>query len=331
MRRVSGLFDSLCEPAALERAAAGATGGKRRRKDVAWFLFQREERLEDLREQITTGSYRPQPCELVAIRDPKPRLIARTTIDDRVVQTAVVQALEPVLERSWTGDDFACRRGYGTHRAVLRLQELMRRHRFVLHLDVRAYFPSIDRGIQLRLLEKRIRDRPFLELLTKLLAVGADLHRDPEHRRLAGLDADWPPPGRGLPIGAHTSQMLAAHSYLNAFDHWVKRELRVPGYLRFLDDSFYFADRRRQLERWRPRIANWLLRERGLKLKHPQARILSCHGHLDGLGYRIERQGVRCLKRPLRRLHRRIRQHLAGTLDIDLERSIASSVGILLF
>ncbi len=114
-------------------------------------------------------------------------------------------------------------------------------------------------------------------------------------------------------------------------DHWIKRQLKAPAYLRFLDDTFYFADTRQQLERWRPRIAEWLMRERGLRLKHPQAPILSCHGHLDALGYSIRREGINCLKRPLRRLHRRIRQHLAGTLEVELERSIASSVGIILF
>ena len=80
-----------------------------------------------------------------------------------------------------------------------------------------------------------------------------------------------------------------------------------------------------------PRIEEWLMVERGLRLKHPRARILSCHGHLDALGYRIRRDAITCLKRPLRRLHRRIRQHMAGHLDVDLKRSIASSVGILLF
>ena len=331
MRTVAGLLDRLCEPTALERAARTATAGKRRRKDVAWFLFSLEDRLAELRAELLAGAYQPEPCELVSIRDPKPRLIARTTIRDRIVQTAVVQQLEPVFEPTWTADDYACRPGYGTHRAVLRLQEAMRRHRFVLHLDIRSYFPSVDRAILLQLLRRRVRDEPFLDLVARVLEIGADLYWSPVQRRLAGLDPDWPPPGRGLPIGAHSSQMLAAHVYLNGLDHWVKRQLKVPAYLRFLDDTFYFADHHRDLDLWRPRIADWLLAERGLRLKHPQARILSCHGHLDALGYRIRRTGITCLQRPLRRLHRRIRQHLAGTLDVDLERTVASSAGILLF
>ncbi len=331
MRTVSGLFDGLCDPSALELAARTATRGKRRRRDVAWFLFSLEDRLQELRDELVSETYTPEPCELISIRDPKPRLIARTVIRDRIVQTAIVQRLEPVCQRSYSDDDYACRPGYGTHRAVLRLQQAMRRHRHALHLDIRSYFPSIDRQLLLQVLHRRIRDERFLTLVAKVLEVGAAFHRDPMHRKLAGLDPDWPPPDRGLPIGAHSSQMLAAHVYLNAFDHWVKRHLKVPSYLRFVDDTFYFADTRHQMQRWRPRIREWLLNERGLRLKHPMARILSCHGHLDALGYRIRRESIVCLERPFRRLHRRIRQHLDGDLDVDLERSIASSVGIILF
>ncbi len=298
---------------------------------MAWFLFTLEEQLEDLQAELSAGTYRPQPCDFVSIRDPKPRVIARTLLRDRIVQTAVVHQLDPIFEPTYTHDDYACRPGYGTHRAVLRLQEFQRRYRFALHLDVRSYFPSIDRDILLALLSRRIRDVRFLDLVARLLAIGDELHGHPELRKLAGLDPDWPPPGRGLPIGAHSSQMLAAHVYLNGFDHWVKRQLKVPAYLRFLDDTFYFADGRRKLERWRKRIAEWLMAERGLRLKHPQARIVSCHGHLNALGHRISRQDIHCLKRPLRRLHRRIRQHLDGSLDVELERTIASSVGIILF
>lgn len=82
--------------------------------------------------------------------------------------------------------------------------------------------------------------------------------------------------------------------------------------------------RRADLTTWRREIADWLFHKRGLLLKHPQARMLSCRGHLDTLGYRVTRDGLRALARPLRRLHvyehrpaeaaaaRRRRAHAAG-------------------
>lgn len=305
--------------------------GKRRRHDVAWFLFTLEDRLAELYDQLAAGAYRPGPCELVAIRDPKPRLISRTPIRDRVVHTALVTLIEPVFAPGYSPGDFACRPGYGTHRAVLELQRQLRRHRYALHLDIRSYFPSIDPDILLGLLARRLRDPRFLAVVERVLTAGSGLYDAPEHRALAGLASDWPPPGRGLPIGWYTSQLFAAHLYLNAFDHFVKRELKVPGYVRYVDDFFLFGDQRRQLEEWRETASAWLCQERGLRLKHPRARVLSSREPLDALGYRIERGRLTCRPRALRRLARRAALELAGAPGPDFERSVASTVGVALF
>ncbi len=335
MRTSRHLFPRLCDPEHLDRAADDTVRGKRRRPDVAWFLFRREDELARLGAELASGGYRPGEIELVVIRDPKRRLIARIPIADRVMQTALVDLLEPIFCRSLLPDAFACRAGFGTHRAVLRLLELLRRHRFALHLDVKTYFPSIDLSILRRLLGEHIIDRRFLAVVDRILESGARIYRRPEVRALAGLAADWPPPGRGLPIGAYTSQIFAAHIYLNAFDHFVKRRLKVPGYVRYVDDTFYFGDRRADLRQWRRETARWLWEERGLRLKHPAARVLSCRGHLDALGYRIRREGLEALPRALRRYRRRIAAELARPPGrrprIDLRRSIASTAGVVLF
>ena len=244
MYSVKNLFPRLVAPEHLEEAAARTVRGKRRRPDVAWFLFRREEVLDDVRAQLAGGSYRPLGFEAVYLRDPKPRVIARAPIEDRIVHTALERLMGPVLTRSLRPEAFACRPGMGTHRAVIRAQELMRRHRFVVHLDVRRYFPSVDLRILRGLVARRVRDERFLAVVDAVLAAGAQVYRDPRVRRWAGLDADWPRPGCGLPVGALTSQLLAAHVYLDALDHHVKRVLHVPGYIRYVDDLLLFGDRR---------------------------------------------------------------------------------------
>lgn len=335
MRTTRGLFARLCRLEHLEAAAAATVRGKRRRPDVAWYLFRLDEELAWLRDQLQRAAYRPAAYELVSIRDPKPRLIARVPIGERVLHTALVMLMQPIFEPAYSPADYACRPGFGTHRALLRLAELMTRHRFVVHLDVRAYYPSIDREIMKRLLEKRIRDPDFMALVVSLLDASCDLYRDPLHRRRAGLEADWPPPGRGLPVGSSLSQLLATHIYLNAFDHWVKRQLKVSGYLRYGDDLFLFGDRRAEMRFWRGEVGAWLLEHRQLRLKHPQAPVLSCRGHLDALGHRLRRGcDIRPLPRAGRRFQHKLRQCLyaprRGPGRAHLERSIASYRGVLL-
>lgn len=335
MRSLRGLFPRLIDLEHLDRAAGATIRGKRHRPDVAWFLFRREEVLARLQHELAEGLWQPEGFELLTIRDPKPRLIARVPIAERVVHTALVSLMEPYFLRSLSPAAFACRPGYGTHRAVLKLQEHLRRHRFALHLDIRAYFPSIDLGILKALLARCIRDRRFLAILDTVLDAGSTVYRLAESRAWARLADDWPPPGRGLPIGAYASQLFAAHVYLAAFDHWVKRDLCLPGYLRYVDDLFFFADRRSELNRARSEIGAWLEQHRHLRLKHPQARILSSRGHLDALGYRIRRDSLTALPRALDRMRRRAQAELyrprRRAPAVDLERSFASTASIVLF
>ncbi len=332
MRTARGLFERLYRLDELEAAASATVRGKRRRPDVARFLFRLDHELEKLSRELSEQTYRPSDFDVVSIRDPKPRLIARVPIRDRVVQTALVRQLEPVFEPGYSDDDYACRPGFGTHRAVLRLWHLMRRFRFAVHLDVRAYFPSIDPDILRQILSRRIRDERFLAVVDHGLRAGRRLYVDPAHRRSAALDPNWPPPGRGLAVGSYTSQIFAAHLYLNAFDHWVKRQLKIPGYLRYVDD-FRFGDRRTDLRHWRQATADWLFTRRRLKLKYPNARILSCRGHLDALGHRIRRDDIEALPRAGRKFQRTLAQvldPLGRPPRLDLDRSIAASVGVML-
>ncbi len=332
MRTFKDLFTKLCDPDLLDLAADTTVRGKRRHGDIAWFLFRREDELERLCSELAEDRWRPEEVELILIRDPKLRLIARAPVADRVVHNALVLVMEPIFLPSLVDDAYACRKGYGTHRAVLRLLELIRSHRFVLHLDVKTYFPSVDLEILRGLLARRIRDTRFLVVVDRVLEAGASLYRSPHTRQRAGLSDAWPPPGRGLPIGASTSQLLAAQVYLDGFDHFVKRDLRIPGYVRYVDDMFAFGNRRADLRRWRTAIAEWLGKKRGLRLKHPEARILSCGGHLNALGYRISRNGLIALPRALRRLRRRLEAELIRPSGrVDPHRSIAATAGTVLF
>lgn len=335
----SDLFARLTEPDHLAAAAERTVRGKRGRADVAWFLFDRERQLRTIGERLAGGTWAPQRFRLLLLRDPKPRVIARATVPDRVVHSALAMLLEPIVLRSASETDFACRaaaggRRFGQHRAVLRLLRGLRAHRFVLHLDVKSYFPSIDLDLLRTQLARRVRDAAFLGVLDRVLRSGAGLYDSPVARRHARLDADWPPRGIGLPMGAVTSQLLAAHLYLQAFDHWVKRSLRVPTYVRYVDDMFLLGDSRAELRAWRAAVAEYLWDHLHLRLKHDSAPVLPCRGHLDGLGVRIRRGGLEPLPVTWRRLRNRLWCQMLGEGALDagsLRQQFASVVGHALF
>jgi len=328
VKTVKGLFARLCDADHLEHAMRLTTRGKRRRPDVAWFLLHAEARMAEIREALVSGRWRAAPFDVIRLRDPKPRAIARALIEDRVVHAALAMLIDEAWEPRLMPENMACRRGFGTHRARLALQRAMRRHRFFVHLDIRAYFPSLSVEMVRGLLRRRIRDEAFLGVVDQVLDTGAGMVDRPGLREFLGLPGDWPPRGRGLPVGAYTSQVIATHVVLDDLDHVVKRDWKVPGFLRYVDDVFLFGDRRRDLERWRSAVGAWLHDERDLRLKHPNARVIPTSSPLYGLGARITRDDIGPGPKILRRLAKRVRRELHGPGDRRaFERSLVATLG----
>ena len=247
-------FAHLCCWANLLRAWHDAARGKRGHAAVAAFEYRLEENLLTLQEELLNHTYRPGAYTSFFIHEPKRRLISAAPFRDRVVHHALCQIIEPGFERSFIADSFANRVGKGTHRALDRLQHFTRSFRFALSCDIRQFFPSLDHEILLATLARKVTDPDVLRLGTLILASGRDI--------LSGeYNTVWFPGDdlfaalrpRGLPIGNLTSQFWA-NCYLNAFDHFVKRELRCPGYVRYVDDFVLFADDKRPLWEWKARL-----------------------------------------------------------------------------
>ncbi|MEM7518317.1 MAG: RNA-directed DNA polymerase [Planctomycetota bacterium] len=208
----------------------------------------------------------------------------------------------------------------------------MRTYSWFVHLDIRSYFPSIHPEVVFGPLTRFVEDDRLLALVKDILERGRGLYDSACARSHARLSADWPPLGIGLPTGAATSQVFAAHLVLQRLDHRIKRELRVPGYLRYVDDFFLFGRARCELESWREEIWRYLELRLALRLKNPQTRVRSCRGTLDGLGIRITPAGLEPLPRSWRRHSARVGAYVRGGHGPSkLERSLSGAAGLLYF
>jgi len=141
-----------------------AARGKRSRSGVVGFEFRLEEHLVELRRNLLDGAYRPGGYTSFVVHDPKRRLISAAPFGDRVVHHALMHVTGPLFERSFIDDSFANRVGKGTHKALDRCTYYLRRYRYVLPLDVRQFFPSIDHAILLANLSRTIADEKALNL-----------------------------------------------------------------------------------------------------------------------------------------------------------------------
>ena len=131
----------------------------------ARFFFHLERELLRLHEELATKTYRPGPYRTFTIYEGKTRQISAAPFRDRVVHHALTGVLEPIFERSFIFDSYACRKGKGTHAAVDRCQAFARRYRYVLKADVRKFFPSIDHAILKGLVARKIKDPHVLWLV----------------------------------------------------------------------------------------------------------------------------------------------------------------------
>jgi len=258
LKTVRNLYPQVCAWENLELAYRKARKGKRTRKPVAAFEFDRERNLTELQAELRQKTYRPGPYDSFIIHEPKRRLISAAPFRDRVVHHALCNVIEPIFERRFIFDSYANRVGKGTHRALDRCTHFARRYRYVLPCDVRQFFPSIDLAILRGILARCLADPDVMWLVDRILESGVGvLSEEYEMAWFRGDDLLAAARPRGLPIGNLTSQFWA-NCYLNALDQFIKRELKCPAYLRFVDDMLFFADDKRPLWEWRAAAVEFL-------------------------------------------------------------------------
>jgi Reverse transcriptase (RNA-dependent DNA polymerase) len=239
MRRYGHLWEGMISFENLLRAAEKARRGKRFKPGVARFFFNLERELVRLHDELRSMTYRPGPYRTFMIYEGKPRQISAAPFRDH----ALTGVLDPIFERSFVYDSYACRKGKGTHAAVDRCQAFARHHAFVLKADVRRFFPSIDHEILKSQIARRIKDPHVLSLVNMIVD-----HSNPQPSVIAWFPGDdlFTPTERrrGLPLGNQTSQFFA-NVYLDPLDHFVMDRLGLS-YVRYVDDFLVFSETNRR-------------------------------------------------------------------------------------
>lgn len=247
------------------KAAPGVDG-------VTWFAYGQdlEPRLQDLRGRVQSGRYRATPSRRVYIpkADGRLRPLGIASLEDKIVQRAVVEVLNAVYEADFKGFSYGFRPGRGPHDALdaLSVGIQTKRVNWVLDADIRNFFGQIDHSWLRRFIEHRIADKRIWRLIGKWLAAGVI------------EDGTWTACEEGSPQGSSASPLLA-NVYLHyVFDLWVDwwRGTQPRGeviVVRFADDFTvgfeYEEDARRFLDELRERFAKF-----GLELHPDKTRLI---------------------------------------------------------
>ncbi|NEQ48496.1 MAG: RNA-dependent DNA polymerase [Leptolyngbya sp. SIOISBB] len=326
MKRYGNLWPHIIDFENLLQAARQAQQGKRYRPNVLAFNYNLDQELLRLQSELRSQTYRPGKYRTFSIRDPKPRMISAAPYRERVVHHALCNVIVPPLERTLIADTYANRMGYGTHKALKRFIHFAHTSRYVLQCDVCKYFPSLDHELLKAMIRRKLKCSQTLWLIDTIIdgsnPQGGELEYFSGDTLLTPLERR-----KGLPIGNLTSQFFA-NLYLNGFDHFVKEQLKVKKYLRYVDDFALFSNDRGFLIEARSAIEEYLA---SLRLKiHPIKSQLSATRYgANFVGFRMMPHGesfpkdvqVRVRNRNLRRARGRLRQlqweYAAGQLSLQ--------------
>ena len=285
-------------------------------------------RLWELKERLDDKTYQSDGYYYFNIYDPKEREIQALNYHDRVVQHSLCDnVLAPFFEKRLIYDNCACRKGKGTHFGMKRFTEFMREHYkahgadgWILKADIRKYFPSIDHGVLLDRLRKKITDPDVMRLLETIVN---------------GFNAET---GKGLPMGNQTSQWFALY-YLDPVDRLIKEKLQIKHYTRYMDDMVLLHSDKDYLKECLRQMRE--LCENTLKLElNEKTQIFPIRNGVDYLGWhfyltdtgkvvkKLRQSGKRRLKKRIKGLQKGYAAGKAGIEDIKM--SMAATRGHLM-
>jgi retron-type reverse transcriptase len=264
-----------------------------------------ENELFRMQRKLKNKTYQPGAYKTFYIHEPKIRMISAAPYRDRVVHHALCNVIAAPIEKTFIADSYANRVGFGTHRALRRFVGFARSSRYVLQCDIQKYFPSIDHEILKGLLRRKIKCPDTLWLIDTIIDNSNEQYPAVEH--FGGDSLLYPlERRRGLPIGNLTSQFFA-NVYMNGFDHFIKEQLKVKKYLRYVDDFALFADDKEFLADARIAIEEYLAGLR-IKVHSGKTQLFETKYGANFLGFCVLPDRIRVRTENLRRARRRIRK-----------------------
>lgn len=276
-----------------------------------------------LKHELETKTYQVGQYRKFKVHEPKERDIMSLQYRDRIVQHVICDnIIEPMLEPRLIYDNAACRKGKGTHFALDRLNGYMRKGYnkwgsdfYALKCDVHKYFYSIDHDVLRKYLYRYIADEDIRWLLDVVI--------------------DSTDSTVGLPIGNMTSQWFAVF-YLDALDRFIKEELKIKMYVRYMDDFIILHNDKKFLQECLRRIREFLYDELKLELNE-KTQILPIRNGVDYIGFhsyltdtgkiirKLRKRSKAAMKRKIKKFNE---AYAAGELDyMSIQQSVAAWMG----
>ena len=271
MKRIGFIYENIYTKDNIKLAIKNAARGKKKRNDVKYVLDNVDNCINTIQNILIKQTYVPSPYRTKTIKDgikKKERIIYIPKFyPDQIIQWALLQQIQPYLYKGMY--QFTCgsipNRGisYGKRYLEKWLHTDRKHTKYCLKLDIHHFYPSISQECLKQMFKNKFKDEKLLNLIDSLIN-----------------SCD-----NGLPIGNVTSQWFA-NFYLQGIDHYIKEQLHVKYYVRYMDDMVLLGSNKRKLHKDCNAISEYL-HNIGLELKSNYQVFKTDSRGIDFLGYRF--------------------------------------------
>lgn len=315
MKRIGYIYENIFTSTNLSKAIHTVALGKKDRREVNRVLSHLDETIRGIQgNPHISGEYLPK-VKTDSSSGKTREILEPKFYPDQIIHHALCQVIAPVMMRGMYR--YCCgsvkKRGmlYASEYIRKKLRKNSKETRWFVKLDVIKYYDHIDHEILMTKFRRLIKDEKVLDLIAEIV------NSTPS----------------GLPIGNYTSQWFA-NFYLQDFDHYVKETLRIPVYVRYMDDMVLSGPNKRELERAVVLIRKYLKEEMKLDL-HDEIEVKRVAyddggklvgNFIDFCGYRHYRGFTTIRRRIWRRIHR-LFYRLRKWISLKRARSFMSYYG----
>ena len=273
-------FENIISTDNLLLAWSEFVSGKRNRKDVQEFQLHIMDNILSLHHDLENKVYTHGKYHAFNISDPKPRNIHKAIVRDRLLHHAIYRILYPYFDKKFIFDSYSCRINKGTHKAINRFRDFSRKVSknntktcWVLKCDIKKFFANIDHQVLKNILSKTVFDTDTLWLLSQVIDSFNAQNAQGFALRI-----------KGLPLGNLTSQLLV-NVYMNEFDQFAKKKLKVKCYIRYADDFIILSENKNELSILLRYIVAFLKEKLKLDLHPDKVFIKTIASGVDFLGW----------------------------------------------
>ncbi len=288
MKRENHLIEKIVEIDNLYLAWYKAKKGKSKAKGVINYGKSLDVNLKILQEQLLTGDVEVGNYNFFYVYEPKKRNISAAAFSERVLHHALMNVCHKIFDRHLIYHTYATRKGKGTYAALDKAREYTSKYSYYAKLDIRKFFDSIDHIVLKNKLHKLFKDKVLLKIFEKI------------------IDSYCVRENKGIPIGNLTSQYFANH-YLSDADHFLLEKIKIPAYIRYMDDMLLFENNRDLLKKKVKAFTSFI--EKNLLLEFKTVNIGLTVNGIPFLGYKLFKNTVRLNKNSKKRFIKKFKRN----------------------